>query len=95
MEQRIDKLEQRWAYYLGYGVTVTLLYLSISNLVIVACYNLYLIVLLSVPFVVKPSNVTYQPINLSIFSSIIGWLYVVARLGSVQLISFQSKSTSV
>lgn len=69
---RINIHEKLWPYYFGYGTLISIIYLFNKHSIIVGLYNLYLIVILSIPFLIKPNFPTekqsYPKINLSIFS---------------------------
>jgi hypothetical protein len=72
MFHRIDMHEKLWPYYVGYGIFTTIIYLHIKNPIMLGIYNLYMVLLISVPFMIKtryPNSVmSYPKINLKIFS---------------------------
>ena len=72
--QRIDIHEKLWPYHCGFGLVASIIYLVIQNPLITMIYNLYLTVLLSLPFLIEtryppsnPDNAPYPAINLTIF----------------------------
>ncbi len=84
MFHRIDIHEKLWPYYFGYGMVATIIYFYTANMYILCIYNLYLALLLILPFVLPtklpPSGViTYPKINLIIFSYLTGWICAVAK----------------
>ena len=72
MKYRIDIHEKIWPYYLGYGTVATFL-LYWSNIYwVLMIYNIYLSIIMILPFLTKPvypnRTMNYFSINLSIFS---------------------------
>lgn len=76
MLHRINIHEKLWPYYLGYGTISTIIYLYISYPFMAGIYNLYLVLIIALPFLIKrkiPSEEEkYPKINLIIFSYITG-----------------------
>lgn len=77
---RIDIHERLWAYYLGYGILATIISLFLKNQIFTAIYNIYMIIIISIPFLVdiKYPNLkeyTYPRINLFVFSYVLGFFY--------------------
>lgn len=94
---RIDIHEKLWPYYLGYGLIGTILYLQISNPFIYGLYNMYMVLILSLPFMTKPiyphNIMPYPSINMSLFSYFIGLMLTIARKsGITDQTEFQSIS---
>ena len=83
MFHRIDMHEKLWPYYIGYGTIVAILYMYIGNPIILGIYNLYMILIISVPFLMDPiypgKNISYPSINLTIFSYIIGYIFSFSK----------------
>lgn len=82
---RIDMHEKLWPYYLGYGTIATVIYLNTINNYMVGLYNLYIGIILCVPFLIPikyPRKiVTYFSINLTIFSNLtVGILTISKRI---------------
>ena len=73
---RINMYEKMWAYYFGYGTLSVFLYTYSHNMYILGIYNLYFIVLRSIPFQDKnqrqPRN--YPKINMRIFTYLCEWI---------------------
>lgn len=86
ISRRVNVHEIRWAYFLGYGLIATIVYIYTTNAYILAIYNMYMAMLLSIPllqpfdfnfyFVDKP---IYFKINLTVFSYIIGWIFRISK----------------
>jgi hypothetical protein len=81
--QRINIHETRWAYFLGYGSIITVMYNYTYNPYILAIYNVYITNLLFIPLLKKinfqNNNISYPKLNLSIFSYIISWIFSIIR----------------
>lgn len=86
ISRRVNVHEIRWAYFLGYGLIATVVYTYTTNAYILAIYNIYMAMLLSIPlllpfdfdfyFITIP---TYFKINLTVFSYIIGWIFRISK----------------
>lgn len=66
---RIPIFERLWPYFLGFGLTVTIIYLSGGY----HMYNIYLMIMNIIPFYLSDHNTEskkYPPINISIFTFI-------------------------
>ena len=77
LQNRINIFETKWPYYIGYGTTSTLLYISSYNKFVFMLYKVNTIFVLILPFVISSKKVRgsetkienkYPKINLSIFS---------------------------
>lgn len=73
---RIDMHEKLWPMYIGYGAFVTLLYFcTFDHYYITGLYNIYMAVIVSLPFILNvkypPQHTQYPSINLGIFTYII------------------------
>ena len=83
MIYRIDIHEKLWPYYIGYGILPTIIYLYSSNSYIFGIYNLYMTLLISLPFLLKikypKNNMNYPPINLTIFSYITSFVFMISK----------------
>jgi hypothetical protein len=86
LNKRIIIHEKRWAYFLGYGLTATILYTYAVNGYIVAIYNMYVGALLSIPLLLNfdydfyfGSNIPYFRLNLSFFSVLIMWIFTLVK----------------
>lgn len=89
ISHRIDIHEKLWPYYIGYGTIATIIYLNVNYyrnesfkldyLFFLGIYNMYITILLSIPFLIKTEypkqNMLYFNINLSIFSYIFRTIY--------------------
>jgi hypothetical protein len=72
---RVNIYECRWAYYAGLGILPTIIYLNSYNIYIASLYNLYLFLLIMVPFYVKePAILIYPKINLKVFTYVCEWM---------------------
>lgn len=75
VSRRIDIHEKVWPYYMGYGFTGSILFLGSGNHLTMAIYNVYMIILVIIPFYNAPrfprKNIIYPEIKLSIVSYII------------------------
>ncbi len=87
MFHRIDMHEKLWPYYIGYGVISTIIYLQYKNPIIQGIYNLYMVLLISIPFMInikypkkKEEDMSYPKINLKIFSYITGSIFGLSKL---------------
>lgn len=71
---RIDMHERLWPYYFGYTILISTLYFQTDNPFLLSLYNIYMLVILSVPFLAEikypRSRTTYPKINLKLFSTI-------------------------
>ena len=80
--RRISIHETQWAYFLGYGLIATSMYVYTVNAYMLAIYNIYMAMLLSIPllrdfdFKVTPK---YFKINLSFFSFIIKQIFNLSK----------------
>lgn len=83
MIYRIDMYEKLWPYYTGYGFFSTILYLYSNNMFVLGTYNIYIAILISLPFLLDRKYPTekmpYPKINLIIFSNIIGYLFKIIK----------------
>lgn len=72
MKYRLDIFERLWPYYFGYGIMATIIYAYISNPFVAVLYNLYIALIISLPFLIEikyPARImSYPKISLSIFS---------------------------
>lgn len=72
---RIDIHEKLWPYYLGYGTLITFIYMYTNYSYIIAIYNIYLTILITIPFLipikVPDKKQKYPKIKLTIISYII------------------------
>lgn len=81
---RIDIYEKLWPFFFGYGFVSTIIFNYTNNRYFLGLYNIYLPVLICLPFLTVPrypKNETYPKINLSIFSHAVGLF--VSVLGAV------------
>jgi hypothetical protein len=92
MNKRIDIHEKLWPYYFGYGIISTIIYLYSANHYMMLLYNLYLFLIISVPFLTElrfPTKVSpYPKINLTIFSYMTGYVFNMSR----KIINYVTKS---
>ena len=86
MIYRIDMHEKLWPYYFGYGTIATIIYQYTTNPLILGFYNMYMVLLISLPFMVQPkypsktnNYPSYPAINLTIFSYITGCIFWLSR----------------
>jgi len=83
MFRRIDIHEKLWPYYIGYGTISTILYLCAIHPIMIAIYNLYLATIIALPFLLATrypkKEIGYPKINLTIFSKIIGFLFIIIK----------------
>lgn len=83
MAKRIDMHEKLWAYYTGYGLISTIIYLYIDSQFILGLYNLYMALMIALPFLIEPiypkKIVTYPSINLTIFSYITNFVFMLSK----------------
>lgn len=71
MIHRIDMMEKLWPYYIGYATIATLISMNMSNIFIFSLFNLYMAILITIPFLIQPvypKTQEYFTINLSIFA---------------------------
>jgi len=84
MLYRIDMHEKLWPYYIGYGIVPTIIYLYNYNPLVLGLYNLYMILIISLPFMIKikyPKNeMPYPKINLKIFSYFTGLVVELTKI---------------
>lgn len=84
MHFRIDMHEKLWPFYIGYGTLISILYLISDKMIVLALYNIYTAILISLPFVTDtryPSrSMPYPSINLTIFAGIAGRLFQVSQI---------------
>lgn len=77
---RVDIYESRWAYYGGFGIIPTIIYLYSYNIYVASLYNLYLFMLIMIPFyVVEPVIENYPKINLKVFTYVCKWIIYLMR----------------
>ena len=81
ISRRINIHERRWAYFLGYGLIATIMYMNIFNPYILALYNIYMGILLSIPLLHNfdfdfyfLADTHYCKIDLSFFSFVMKYL---------------------
>ena len=83
MNYRIDIHEKLWPYYIGYGTIATFLYWYSDHPIILGCYNIYLVMMITLPFLLKPryprTKMPYPAINMSIFSYIMGLILSLTK----------------
>lgn len=83
MEHRIDMHEKLWPYYFGYGTISTIIYLYTSNPYVMGFYNIYMAIVIAIPFLIDPlyppPENSYWRINTSIFSYIISYLFSMVK----------------
>jgi hypothetical protein len=83
MSHRIDMHEKLWPYYTGYGIISSILYLYSTNPIILGIYNLYMAIIISIPFMLEPKypikNMMYPYINLTIFSYMTGFIFTLSK----------------
>lgn len=83
IHHRIDFYEKMWAYYVGYGIILSIIYLYCNYIPIIGLYNICTSVTIIIPFIVKsryPNNgtTTYPKINLRLFSIVMGYVgYII------------------
>ena len=74
ISNRIDMHEKLWPYYTGYGTISTFMYLNNNRQYVVGLYNMYTVLAITLPFMLKvkypKKENEYPPINLKIFSYI-------------------------
>lgn len=87
--EMVNLCEQSWPYYMGYGMIATMLYLFKFHPVINGLYNLYMALILSIPFLCKDTypkkKPSYPKINLSIFSKVTGYLTNMAKITATNI----------
>lgn len=80
---RIDMHEKLWPYYLGYGTIATIMYYYISSPYVLGLYNLYMTVIIAIPFLTEirfpPKESLYPKINLIIFSHITALIFALIK----------------
>lgn len=80
---RIDMHEKLWPYYIGYGFLPTLIYFYVSNPFVLGIYNLYMVLVIALPFLIEPiypkKVMPYPSINLMIFSYITRIIFSLSR----------------
>lgn len=83
MAQRIDMHEKLWPYYIGYGIVPSLIYYYTSGTYNVGFYNIYMIVILAMPFFIEPTYprkiMHYPSINLKVFSFFVKMLFIASK----------------
>ncbi|AYV85603.1 MAG: putative etoposide-induced protein 2.4 [Satyrvirus sp.] len=83
LAHRINIHEKMWPYYLGYGTFATIIYTYTDNLYVLVLYNLYLCLVIMLPFIMEikypRKEQTYPQINLFIFSYITGWIFNISK----------------
>ncbi|MEM0354225.1 MAG: hypothetical protein QXW79_01450 [Thermoplasmata archaeon] len=81
--QRINICEKMWPFYLGYGTFATIIYFYTSIPEIAGLYNLYIMFLISNPFLAETKHwnilSSYPSINLSLFSYLTKYLFFLAK----------------
>ena len=79
---RISIYEARWAYFLGYVLIITSIYVYTVNAYILAIYNIYMAMLLSIPLLRDfdfRTDPKYFKIDLSFFSFIIKQIFNLSK----------------
>lgn len=83
MDNRIKVHELYWPYYVGYGAVASIIYSFTNNIYVFVLYNLYLIMVISIPFLTTtsyPKEVQpYPAINLSIYAYVMKRALVVLQ----------------
>lgn len=82
--QRINFHEKMWGYFSGFGLISTLIYvLPITSPIATVVYHMYMIIVISMPFIVKIPNPnkpqTYPHLPLGIFSVFIRYLFLIVK----------------
>ena len=76
---RVDMHEKLWPYYVGYGTFATLIYIFTNHPITFCFYNIYNIVIISIPFMIEPkyppSEPKYPSINLKIFARAVTFIW--------------------
>ena len=96
---RIKLHEKKWAYFLGHGLIVSLLHTYADSVLILVSYNIYVGHLLLIPFAMRrrlkklTPELSYPPINLSIFSYVLGKIISACNyfIGRNSVIDHQSQ----
>lgn len=80
---RIDIHEKLWPYYIGYGTIATGLYLYSSHPLVLGIYNIYLMVIIMLPFLLETryprTKSSYPKINMAVFSYIMSLVLSIAK----------------
>lgn len=81
ISHRLNIHERKWPYFFGYGTIISIVYMYANISYFIAFYNIYLSLLLCIPFLSKFDNsaTNYVRINLSIFPRIMNWVRVVSK----------------
>ena len=80
---RIDMHEKLWPYYIGYGTIATIIYQYAETQYIYGLYNIYMAILISIPFLIEPiypkKQIQYPSINLKFFSYIMKFVFNITK----------------
>lgn len=86
MHHRIIMHEKLWPYYIGYGTIAALIYQNMDHHFIVFIYNIYLVLIIFLPFFIEPKYPSekknypnYPSINLKIFSYITSKIFLLSK----------------
>lgn len=83
MSFRIDMHEKLWPYYIGYAILSSILYLYTNIAVVLGLYNMYMSLLISLPFLIgiryPPKDQKYPNINLIIFSYLTEFIFMLSK----------------
>lgn len=82
INQRITIHETHWAYFLGFGLVGTYIYMYTSNAYILAIYNIYTAILASMPILLDfdfRAKASYTKINLSVFSWMLKYILYLSK----------------
>jgi len=83
MQFRIDQLERLWPYYIGYGTIGSILLSLTQNPILLGVYNIYISLIIMIPFLLEaryPYKISkYPSINLSIFSHLMNLIVRVTK----------------
>uniref|UniRef100_A0A6C0CB41 Etoposide-induced protein 2.4 n=1 Tax=viral metagenome TaxID=1070528 RepID=A0A6C0CB41_9ZZZZ len=76
---RVDIYEHRWAYYGGFGILPTIIYMYSHNIYVASLYNIYLFALITTPFyLTEPVLLHYPKINMKVFAYVCEWIVYLA-----------------
>lgn len=99
MFYRIDMHEKLWPFYVGYGIISTIIYLHLKNPIMLGIYNLYMVLIISIPFMIKvkypkkENNALYPKINLKIFSHMTGLIFEITKIIIENILKIKSDNT--
>ena len=83
MVNRINIHEVRWPYYIGFGILPSIMYLFLYMPYMIGFYNLYISILITIPFLVEPyypkKNMPYPSINLKFFSVVVKIVFSISK----------------